>query len=121
MASYMFDHAAQIVPDIAETVSWYQENLASAGVRVLYQDTTWGLIEVGGTRLAFVVRDQHPNHLAWSVSSEELERLAAAHAKEIKPHRDGTRSFYLDAPGGNSVEIISIEGSKYEELIANGK
>lgn len=114
---YVFDHAAQVVPDIAETISWYEHNLSSAGVRVLYSDATWGLIEVGGVRLAFVVRDQHPNHLSWSVSQEELERLAAEHGKEIKPHRDGTRSFYLDAPGGNSVEIIAIAGSKYEELV----
>ncbi len=114
---YRFDHAAQVVPDIAETISWYEQNLSGAGVRVLYSDTTWGLIEVGGVRLAFVVRDQHPNHLAWSVSSEELERLATQHSKEIKPHRDGTRSFYLDAPGGNPVEIIAIVGSRYEEMI----
>ena len=114
---YTFDHAAQVVPDIAETIAWYAANLSGAGVRVLYQDATWGLIAVGGVRLAFVVRDQHPNHLAWSVSPEELERLAAEHSKEIKPHRDGTRSFYLDAPGGNSVEIIAIAGSRYEELV----
>jgi catechol 2,3-dioxygenase-like lactoylglutathione lyase family enzyme len=118
MASdYRFDHAAQVVPDIAETIRWYEQNLAGAGVRVLYSDATWGLVEVGGVRLAFVVRDQHPNHLAWNVSQEELERLAAQHGKEIKPHRDGTRSFYLDAPGGNSVEIIAIAGSRYEEMI----
>jgi catechol 2,3-dioxygenase-like lactoylglutathione lyase family enzyme len=114
---YVFDHAAQVVPDIAEAVRWYQENLQGAGVRVLYQDATWGLVAVGGVRLAFVVRDQHPNHLAWSVSQEELERLAAQHGKEIKPHRDGTRSFYLEAPGGTGVEIIAIAGSRYEELI----
>lgn len=114
---YVFDHAAQVVPDIAETISWYTQNLSGAGVRVLHSDATWGLIEVGGVRLAFVVRDQHPNHLAWTVPPEELERLAAHHGKEIKPHRDGTRSFYLEAPGGNSVEIIAIAGSRYEELI----
>lgn len=117
MTTYQFDHAAQVVPDIAETIAWYEANLSGAGVRVLYSDATWGLIEVGGARLAFVVRDQHPNHLAWNVPQDELERLAVEHSKEIKPHRDGTRSFYLNAPGGNSVEIIAITGSKYEEMI----
>ena len=117
MTDYTFDHAAQVVPDIAATILWYSENLAGAGVRVLYQDATWGLVEVGGTRLAFVTRDQHPNHLAWSVSPEELERLAALHSATVKPHRDGTRSFYLEAPGGNAVEIIAIAGSRYEEMI----
>lgn len=113
--AYTFDHAAQIVPDIAEAVSWYQEMLP--GVRVLYQDATWALVEANGIRLAFVVRDQHPGHLAWRVSGEELERLAAAHGKEIKPHRDATRSFYADGPGGQSIEFIAIEGSEYAKLI----
>jgi len=116
---YIFDHVAQVVPDIADAVRWYEKNLSGAGVQVLYQDATWALVTVGGVRLAFVVRDQHPGHMAWQVSSAELERLAAKHGTPIKPHRDGTRSFYLEAPGGNSVEIIAIAGSRYEELIAS--
>ena len=55
--------------------------------------------------------DQHPGHLAWRVSEPELERLAAEHGAEISPHRDGTRSFYLDAPGGQAVEIIAYPPS----------
>lgn len=112
--SYEFDHAAQVVPDIAEAVGWYREMLPN--VKVLYQDATWGFIEAGGMKIAFVVRDQHPGHLAWRVSEEELERLAERHGKEIKPHRDGTRSFYVDGPGGQSIEFISIEGSSWERL-----
>ena len=113
--NYEFDHAAQVVPDIAGAIAWYQKTLP--GVQVLYQDATWGLIAVGGAKLAFVVRDQHPNHLAWRVDDAELERLAALHGKEIHPHRDRTRSFYLEAPGGTSIEIISIEGSDYAEML----
>ncbi len=100
---YTFDHVAQIVPDIAEAVTWYQEHL---GATVLYQDATWAFVEAGGARLAFVVKDQHPNHLAWRVSGELLETLAAKYGKEIKTHRDQTRSFYLEAPGGTHIEII---------------
>jgi catechol 2,3-dioxygenase-like lactoylglutathione lyase family enzyme len=103
--SYIFDHIAQVVPDIAAAIAWYKDLLPD--VTVLHQDTTWGFIEVGGVKLAFVTKDQHPNHLAWRVSSEELGRLATQHAQEIKPHRDGTRSFYLDGPGGQSIEIIA--------------
>ena len=102
---YTFDHVAQIVPDIGAAVAWYRELLPNT--HVIYQDATWAFIEAGGAKLAFVVKDQHPNHLAWRVSATELERLAALHAQEIKPHRDGTRSFYLEAPGGQSVEIIA--------------
>lgn len=111
---YRFDHAAQVVPDIEEAVAWYRELLPDA--KVLYQDATWAFLEAGGVKLAFVVRDQHPGHLAWRVSDDELRRLAARYGKEIKPHRDGTRSFYLEAPGGQGVEMISYEGSRWEEL-----
>lgn len=114
--NYVFDHAAQVVPDIAEAVDWYRKTIPN--VAVLYQDATWALIQAGGARIAFVVRDQHPGHLAWRVDAAELERLAREHGQEIKPHRDGTRSFYLEGPGGQAIEIISIEGSAYETLIA---
>jgi catechol 2,3-dioxygenase-like lactoylglutathione lyase family enzyme len=101
---FQFDHAAQVVPDIAEAVAWYQATLP--GVQVLHQDESWAFLDAGGVRLAFVKRDQHPNHLAWRVSAEDLERLAAQHGQEIKTHRDNTRSFYLEAPGGQWIEII---------------
>lgn len=100
-----FDHAAQQVPDIAEAIAWWQQTIP--GATVLYQDDSWGLVEAGGAKLAFVLADQHPNHLAWKVSTEELERLAGEHGRDISPHRDGTRSFYLEAPGGTGVEIIA--------------
>lgn len=101
---FQFDHAAQIVPDIAEAVAWYQATLTN--VEVLHQDESWAFLDAGGVHLAFVKRDQHPNHLAWRVSAEDLERLAAQHGQEIKTHRDKTRSFYLEAPGGQWIEII---------------
>lgn len=117
--SFRFDHAAQQVPDIAEAVAWYREALP--GTTVLYQDATWALVEANGVRIAFVVRDQHPGHLAWRVDEAELARLAGKHGKAIKPHRDGTRSFYLEAPGGQSVEIICTAGSEYEKLVAEAE
>lgn len=104
--SYQFDHIAQQVPNIAEAIAWYVEHLP--GVQVLYQDESWGFIEAHGTKLAFVQRDQHPNHLAWRVSDADLERLAQEFGKEIKTHRDKTRSFYLEAPGGTWIEIICM-------------
>jgi len=101
---YEFDHVAQQVPDIAEAVSWYQRTLPD--VRVLYQDESWAFIEANGIKLAFVKKDQHPGHIAWRVDAAELERLAAETGNEIVPHRDKTRSFYLEAPGGQWIEII---------------
>lgn len=100
-----FDHVAQQVPDIGVAIAWWREMVP--GVKVLYEDPTWGLIEAGGAKLAFVMADQHPNHLAWRVSNAELESLADRYELAIHPHRDGTRSFYLEAPGGQAVEVIA--------------
>jgi catechol 2,3-dioxygenase-like lactoylglutathione lyase family enzyme len=105
-AQLRFDHVAQQVPDIGAAVAWYLRMIP--GARVLYQDATWAFVEAAGVRLAFVLRDQHPGHLAWRVSDEDLERLAQRYGATIHPHRDRTRSFYLEAPGGQHVEIISF-------------
>ncbi len=100
-----FDHAAHQVPDIAAAIAWWRETVP--GTKVLYEDATWGLIEAGGLKLAFVMADQHPDHLAWRVSEAELEELAERYELAIHPHRDGTRSFYLEAPGGHPLEVIA--------------
>lgn len=112
---YLFDHVAQVVPSIADAVHFYRNLIPN--LNVLYEDDSWAFVEAGGAKLAFVVRDQHPNHLAWRVSEAELNRLALLHSREIKPHRDGTKSFYLDGPGGQSLEIISYEGSRWMETV----
>ena len=105
-----FDHVAQQVPDVGAAIAWWRATVPD--VEVLHEDATWGLISAGGAKLAFVMADQHPNHLAWRVSASELERLAAEHGgRAIHPHRDGTRSFYLEAPGGTGVEIIAYPDS----------
>jgi hypothetical protein len=100
-----FDHVAQQVPDIAEAVDWQMRTVP--GTRVLHQDPTWALVESGGAKLAFVLPDQHPSHLAYRVDAEELERLAAANGVEIATHRDATRSIYLEGPGALATEIIA--------------
>ncbi len=105
MPIVQFDHVALQVPDVAEAIAWWRE--AVPGARVLYEDETWGLLEAGGSRLAFVMADEHPNHLAFKVSAAELERLAAAIGAAVDSHRDGSRSFYTQAPGGHRVEVIA--------------
>jgi len=112
-----FDHIAQQVPDIAEAVAWYQRTLP--GVRVLYQDASWAFIEANGVKLAFVLKDKHPGHLAWRVSEADLETLAAQYGQEIKTHRDNTRSFYLEAPGNQWIEIICTDSSPWAKTGAD--
>ena len=94
------DHIAQQVPDIAEAVEWQRRTVP--GTTVLHQDPTWALVESGGAKLAFVLPDQHPSHVAFRVDQEELERLAAEHGATIATHRDATRSIYLAGPGSPS-------------------
>jgi catechol 2,3-dioxygenase-like lactoylglutathione lyase family enzyme len=105
LAHVRFDHVAQQVPDIGEAIAWWRETVPD--VRVLHEDATWGLIEAGGVQLAFVTADQHPDHLAFRVDEEELERLAADGGHAVAGHRDGTRSFYVEAPGGQVIEVIA--------------
>ena len=108
-----FDHVALRVPDVAAAVEWWRETVP--GAAVLYADETWGLLEAGGARVALVVAEQHPDHLAYKVSGPELERLAAEHGVAISPHRDGSRSFYLDAPGDHRVEVIAYPDAVSED------
>ena len=103
--TFVFDHIAQQVPDIASAVDWYRRTIPDG--RILYQDATWALFEAGGVKLAFVRQSDHPAHIAWRVSAKDLERLAAEHGQTIRVHRDQTRSFYLESPGGQSIEIIA--------------
>jgi len=100
-----FDHVAQQVPDVSAAVEWYHRTVP--GCRVLYQDPPWAFVEADGLRLAFIRQGDHPDHVGFRVSPPELERLAALHGKTIRPHRDGSRSFYLDAPGGRWIEFIT--------------
>jgi hypothetical protein len=105
VAIVLFDHVARQVSDIGAALEWWQRMVP--GAVVLYADDTWGLLEAGGARLAFVMKDEHPDHIAFKVSGEELDRLAAEHDAPIAVHRDASRSFYVEGPGGERVEVIA--------------
>lgn len=107
-----FDHVAQSVPDIAEAIAWQQRTIP--GTTVLHQDETWGLVESGGAKLAFVLASQHPDHIAYRVDARDLERLASDNGVAIDTHRDGTRGIYLQGPGSLQTEIIH-----YPEAVAS--
>jgi catechol 2,3-dioxygenase-like lactoylglutathione lyase family enzyme len=108
-----FDHVALKTKDIPAAIAWYQQNFPD--VKVLHSDPTWGFVELGGLKIAFVLPGHHPPHVAYRISDEELERRAAAMNKTIKTHRDGTRSFYSHDADDNVIEYISYPpGNKYE-------
>jgi catechol 2,3-dioxygenase-like lactoylglutathione lyase family enzyme len=113
VAHVHFDHVAQRVPDIRAALEWWRRMVP--GAVVLYEDETWGLLDAGGARLAFVMEHEHPDHLAFKVSGEELERLANGHDAAITEHRDASRSFYVEAPGGHRVEVIAYPDAVQED------
>ena len=103
-----FDHVAQQVPDVASAVHWHRQTIPEC--RVLYEDATWAMVEVAGARIAFIRQGDHPDHVGFRVEAAELERLATQYGETIRPHRDGTRSFYLPAPGDRWIEFIAYPG-----------
>lgn len=113
-AAFAFDHVASEVPNVANALAWYQATLPD--LQVLYQDESWAFIEAHGTKLALIRAGEHPGHIAWRVAENELERLAQQLNQKIRPHRDGTRSFYIAAPGDQWIEFISYPpGNRYTD------
>ena len=99
MTSCKLDHIAVNVENIETSVEWYQANLAA---EIDYQDDTWAMLRVGGSRLALTIPDQHPPHIAFSVKMCDL-------GDEYKVHRDGSRYIYRVDPDGNTIELICWE------------
>jgi catechol 2,3-dioxygenase-like lactoylglutathione lyase family enzyme len=90
------DHVAIAVKDIAKAVRWYTERFNCA---VEYKDDTWAYLKFENIRLALVIPEQHPAHIAFAVDKAEQHGA-------LETHRDGTRSLYLKDPDGNSVELM---------------
>jgi catechol 2,3-dioxygenase-like lactoylglutathione lyase family enzyme len=90
------DHVALEVLDIDRSVEWYRQRF---NCDVIYQDSSWAMIQFGNIRLAFVLPGQHPPHIAFV-------RANAAEFGKLKSHRDGTRSVYIEDYSGNVLEIM---------------
>ena len=90
-------HAALRVKSVKETVDWYTRRFRCT---VEYQDATWAMLAFENVRLAFVVAEQHPPHIA----------IVGDPATFGEPtiHRDGTSSVYVKDPNNNNVEILAL-------------
>ncbi|MDQ6705357.1 MAG: VOC family protein [Acidobacteriota bacterium] len=93
------DHVAIPVTDIRSAVDWYTSTFRCD---VKYQDETWALLSFANIQLALVIPSQHPAHIGF-VSPD------AARFGELKTHRDGTRSVYIQDPAGNPVEVLASD------------
>ena len=96
------DHVAINVSDIQKSVSWYVENLHA---KVEYQDETWAMLNIAGSKLALTISNQHPPHIAFSI--ENMEDVPY----EKRFHRDGSEYCYIRDIDGNTIELISWEKS----------
>ena len=90
-------HTALRVKNVKETVDWYTRRFRCV---VEYQDATWAMLAFENVRLAFVLAEQHPPHIA-------IVGDPAAFG-EPTIHRDGTSSVYVKDPNNNNVEILAL-------------
>ena len=91
------DHIALQVDNIEESVKWYRENY---GCSVIYSDDSWAMLQFDNIKVALVVEDEHPYHIAFEIDGIQ------GNGKNWKYHRDNTISRYIDDTSGNKVELI---------------
>ena len=89
-------HVAVTVKNIQRAVDWYKEKFSC---EVIYQDQTWAFLQFENVKLALVVAEEHPSHVAFE--REDAEKFGA-----LRSHRDGTQSIYIQDSEGNPVEIL---------------
>ena len=90
------DHIAIQTHSIKESINWYKTMF---DCEVEFEDSTWALIKFENTKLALVIPDQHPPHIA--IKRKNLEKYGSP----VK-HRDGSESVYVDSPDENTFELI---------------
>lgn len=90
------DHVAIVVDNITASVEWYRSQYQC---EIEYQDESWAFLQFANIKLALVVKEQHPPHIA-------IEHPHPESVGETKHHRDGTRSTYIQDPSGNFIELI---------------
>ena len=90
------DHIALQVENPKKAAEWYQDQFDG---EILYADETWSFVQMDNIKLAFVVKSQHPEQIAFEVDDFE-------EGDHIKEHRDGSKSVYKRDPFGNIYELI---------------
>ena len=91
------DHIALQVNNIEESVDWYVENY---GCSIIYSDDSWAMLQFGNIKLALVVEDEHPYHIAFEIDGIQ------GNGSNWSYHRDDTISRYIDDANSNNVELI---------------
>ena len=90
------DHIAIVVSNTEAAASWYSEKFSGT---IEYSDPSWSLVSFENVKLAFVLKEEHPPHIAF-----EDEKLL-----DGTLHRDGSMSVYKKDPWGNYIEFVKYE------------
>ena len=93
------DHIAIVVTNINHAVNWYKDN---RDCEVSYQDETWAELQFENIKLALVLPQDHPAHIAFVDES----------ITNGTKHRDGSESIYEHVTFGNIIERIKYEKPK---------
>ncbi len=99
------DHLAVRCSNLQEAIEEYRK--LGFKVETLYDD--WAMMrDAKGFGIALLPpNSKHPPHIGLRVETmEELEEAAKREGRPIKPHRDGTFSFYTKGVDGNTVELV---------------
>ena len=96
------DHVALQVKNPAQAANWYKEKFDAD---ILYCDKTWSIVQLDNIKIAFVVKTQHPAHIAFEVDVFKT-------SDKVKQHRDGSSSIYKRDPWGNTIEYIKYSSEK---------
>ncbi len=99
------DHLAIKTDDLEKDVAEYKR--LGFSVETVYED--WAMMrDARGFGIALLPpNSKHPTHIGLKVESlNELKIAAEKENRPIKPHRDGTSSFYTKGVGGQIVELI---------------
>ena len=99
------DHLAVKTEDLKKSIEEYKR--LGFTVETVFED--WAMMrDARGFGIALLPPDsKHPPHIGLRVETMgELEVAAEKEGRPIKPHRDGTSSFYTKGIDGNIVELI---------------
>ena len=112
------DHLAIKCDDLEKDVEEYKR--LGFTVETIYED--WAMMrDARGFGIALLPpNSKHPAHIGLKVETlEELQFAARRENRPIKPHRDGTSSFYTKGVGGNAIELIYYP-EDYGKTMDNG-
>lgn len=99
------DHLAIKCEDLKKDVEEYKR--LGFSVETVYED--WAMMrDAKGFGIALLPpQSKHPPHIGLKVDTmDELKKAAEKEGRPIKPHRDGTSSFYTKGVSGQIVELI---------------